>query len=69
MMQKLKDFVNSKKFEVTQKNILMLEAPKQGAKARMLSTRKPNVITQTPEVIYQGKAKPDITERSKIVYP
>ena len=48
---------------------LMLEAPKQGAKARMLSTRKPNVITQTPEVIYQGKLKPEITERSKIVNP
>lgn len=48
---------------------LMLEEPKQGAKNRMLSTRKPNVVTQTPEVIYQGKAKPDITERSKIVNP
>ena len=48
---------------------LMLEAPKPGAKNRMLSTRKPNVVTQTPEVIYQGKVKPEITERSKIVNP
>lgn len=48
---------------------LMLEAPKEGAKARMLSTRKPNVVTKTPDVIYQGKVKPEITERSKIVNP
>lgn len=52
-----------------EKTPLMLEAPKPGAKGRMLSTRKPNVVTQTPEVIYQGKVKPEITERSKIVNP